>query len=76
MKTRKTDLLAGVLAATMVTQENKDFYEYTNPYSGFNELTYRGSSRESYSKTPLTKKQKKARARTKFARKARRKQRK
>lgn len=71
MSNKKAALLAGMLAATMAEQERKDFYEFTNPYAGLDGLTYSGSGQKSYSKSPLTKKQKKARAAAKRAKKAR-----
>jgi len=71
MKNKGAALLTGILAATMVDTERKDFYEITNPYAGLDGLTYRGSGQKGYSKTPLTKKQKKSRAKAKRARKAR-----
>ena len=75
MSNKKAALLAGMLAASMAEQERKDFYEFTNPYAGLDGLSYSGSGQKSYSKSPLTKKQKKARAAAKSARKARRNQR-
>lgn len=75
MSNKKAAILAGVLAATMAEQARKDFYEFTNSYAGLDGLTYSGSGQKSYTKSPLTKKQKKKRAADKSARKARRKQR-
>lgn len=71
MSNKKAALLAGMLAAAMAEQERKDFYEFTNPYAGLDGLTYSGSGQKSYSKRPLTKKQKKARAASKRAKQAR-----
>ena len=71
MSNKKAALLAGMLAATMAEQERKDFYKFTNPYAGLDGLTYSGSGHKSYSKIPLTKKQKKARAAAKRAKQAR-----
>lgn len=59
---KKTALLA-TLAAAMVIP-------ITNPYEGLEDLTYSPTSR-SVSKSPLSKKQKKARAKSRNARKAR-----
>ena len=71
MSNKKTALLASMLYATMAEQERKDFYEFTNTYAGLDGLTYSGSGQKSYSKSPLTKKQKKARAASKRAKQAR-----
>lgn len=71
MSNKKAALLAGMLAATMAEQERKDFYEFTNHYAGLDGLTYSGSGQKSYSKTQFTKKQKKARAASKRAKRAR-----
>jgi hypothetical protein len=71
MKNKGAAFLTGILSATMVDTERKDLYEITNPYAGFDGLTYRGSGQKGYSKTPLTNKQKKARAKAKRAKKAR-----
>ncbi len=59
---RKKTALLGVMAASMLA--------YTNPYKGLEDLRYVPTSR-GVSKTPLTKKQKKARIKSKNARKAR-----
>jgi hypothetical protein len=75
MSNKKVALLAGMLSATMAEQERKDYYEFTNPYARLDGLTYSGSGQKSYSKSPMTNKQKKSRAAAKSARKARRKQR-
>jgi hypothetical protein len=71
MSMKKAALLAGLLAATMSEQERKDYVKFTNPYAGLDGLTYSGSGQKSYSKSPMTKKQKKARAASKRAKKAR-----
>jgi hypothetical protein len=71
MSNKKAALLAGILAATMAEQERKYYFEFTNPYAGLDGLTYSGSGRKGYSKIPLTKKQKKARAASKRAKQAR-----
>lgn len=68
---KKAAILTGLLAATLAEQESKAFYQYTNPYAGLSELIYSGSGQKGYSKTPLTKKQKKSRAASKRAKKAR-----
>lgn len=64
MSIKKAALMLG-LAATMM--------DYTNPYADLPKMRYSGSKPSR--KSPLTKKQKKARAAAKSARKARRKQR-
>jgi hypothetical protein len=76
MKNKGAAFLTGLLAATMVDTERKDFYEITNPYDGLDGLTYRGLGQKGYLKTPLTNKQKKARAKAKRAKKARKRGRK
>lgn len=67
MSDKKATLLAAMLAATMVEQEKKDYFEFTNPYSGFGGLTYSMSGQKSYSKKPMTNKQKKLREASKRA---------
>jgi hypothetical protein len=71
MSNKKAALLAGMLAATMAEQERKDYFEFTNPYAGLEGLTYSGSGQKSYSKSPMTNKQKKSRAASKRAKQAR-----
>lgn len=71
MNNKKAALLTGLLAATMAEQERKDYFEFTNPYAGLDRLTYSGSGQKGYSKSPRTKKQKKARAASKRAKQAR-----
>jgi hypothetical protein len=71
MNNKKAALLTGLLAATMAEQERKDYFEFTNPYAGLDVLSYSGSVQKGYSKSPLTKKQKKARAASKRAKQAR-----
>jgi len=58
MSNKKAVLLAGMLADTMAEQERKDYFEFTNPYAGLDGLTYSGSGQKSYSKSPMTNKQK------------------
>lgn len=60
MNMKKAALMLG-LAATMM--------DYTNPYADLHEMRYSGS--KASRKTPLTKKQKKARAASKRAKQAR-----
>jgi hypothetical protein len=71
MNNKKAALLTGLLAATMAEQERKDYFEFTNPYDGLDGLTYSGSGQKSYSKSQMTNKQKKSRAASKRAKKAR-----
>lgn len=71
MSNKIAALLAGMLAATMAEQERKDFYEITNPYAGLDGLVHSSFGQKSYSKSSLTKKQKKARAAAKRAKQAR-----
>jgi hypothetical protein len=76
MKNKGAAFLTGLFAGIMVDTERKDFYEITNPYAGLDGLTYRGSGQKGYSKTPLTNKQKKSRAKAKRAKQARKRGRK
>jgi hypothetical protein len=71
MSNKKAAILAGMLAATMAEEERKSYFKYTNPYAGLEELTYVGTGQNGYSKSPLSKKQKKARAASKRAKKSR-----
>lgn len=70
MTMKKAALLAGIYASTAIDAMS----QITNPYDGLPEMRYNGS-KQPERKTQLTKKQKKRRAATKSARKARRKQR-
>lgn len=76
MSKDRSALLAayGMLAAT-ASQEQKDFYEFTNPYAGLPELRYSGGGNKVYKKEPLTNKQKKSRDAAKRAKKSRKKNR-
>lgn len=76
MNNKKAAILAGMLAATIAeTQERDSYLKFTNPYAGLDGLTYSSSGPKSYSKKPLTNKQKKVRAASKKAKIARKQQR-
>ena len=72
MSTKKRALLASMMALAAVSEtERNSIYEFTNPYAGLEGLSYSGNSHKGYSKLPLTKKQKKSRAKSKLAKKSR-----
>lgn len=76
MKNKKSAILAGFLATAMAEQERKDFYEFTNPYAGMEDVIHYTGPKVGERKTPLTKKQKKNRAKAKAAKQARKRNRK